>query len=738
MNSTFNTMNFQSNSLRIYFLLPLILFLSAAAIAQHPRLIITREEITAIKEQLGKSPLFDRTYREAKEKVDKALHRPIDVPVPKDAGGYTHERHKQNYTEMHLAGILYCITGEEKYMRFIREMLLAYAELYPTLKDHPMASGQSAGRIFWQTLNETVWLVHTSQAYDCVYDRLSPKEREKIESGIFRPMAKFFIEDHVKEFDRIHNHGTWTVTAVGMLGYVLHDKEMVEKALYGTKKNGTGGFLRQLDLLFSPDGYYLEGPYYVRYAMMPFFLFAQAIENNQPEFKIFEYRDRILQKAFYSALQLTAPNGAFIPFNDALKEKNYLSPEVVIGLDIVYQRYGNDASLLGIAKKQDAVMLSGAGMDVSRGLAKAPLMPEFPYRSLEFTDGPKGDEGGVGILRSGPLADQSLVLMKYSSHGKEHGHYDRLSFLYYDQSREIIQDYGSVRFINVEPKFGGRYLPENKTYALQTIAHNTVTIDGQSQFQGKIEMAERHHPERYFFSTGDSMFQVMSAMENNAYPGVKMLRTVALVRDPRIGKPVILDLFRIVSDEQHTYDLPFCYLGHFLATNANYTPFTKQRVPLGSANGYQFLWKEAEGRASGSVRFEWMTGERYYTLISACDTTTEIIWTRLGANDPNFNLRNEPAVMLRQKAKSHLFASVIEAHGKWDGVKEFSEGAVSTIQSVGVLASTDEGSVVEVRGKDSLRWIFLVANGTASETATHAITAGGIEYRWTGNAALQR
>ena len=643
---------------------------------------------------------------------------------------------KINFEEGYTAVII--PTKDEKYAKFIRDMLVKYAELYPTLKNHPAGTSETVGRLFWQTLNEAVWLVHTAQAYDCVYDWLSVKDRTLFENNIFRPMAKFFIEDHIKEFDRIHNHGTWTATAVGMIGYAMGDTDMVAKTLYGSKKDGRFGYLRQLDLLFSPDGYYVEGAYYVRYAMMPFFLFAKAIENNQPELKIFEYRNQILKKLFTSAMQLTYTNGAFIPFNDALKEKTYLSPEVVIGLDITYSRYGSDQNLLGIAKRQDAVMLSTDGLAVAKALQSNPNPKEFPYPSVEYSDGPNGEKGGVGVLRTGDFNDQSLLLMKYAAHGMEHGHYDRLEFLYYDQSREIIQDYGAARFINVEPKFGGRYLPETKSWTRQTIAHNTVVVDGTSNFNASMYAAEMHPGERHFFSSSDPKFQVMSAKENNAYPGVKMQRTMALVRDEAFSKPIVIDIFRIVSDQQHQYDLPFYYMGQFLTTNVNYTPYNTKRGTLGTSNGYQHLWVEAEGSAAGPVTFTWMNGERYYSLITSADSSTHVYFTRIGANDPNFNLRNEQGLILREKKGSHVFASVLEPHGQWDGTKEFSIGASPRVESVNVLASTDEGTVIQIKGKDNLRWVFMTANGSPSDTAQHYISSNGVKYSWKGNALLQK
>ena len=217
-------------------------------------------------------------------------------------GGYAHERHKQNYREMQPAGALWQITGDARYARFVRDMLEKYAVLYPTLGAHPLAKNQAPGKLFHQTLNEANWLLATAIAYDCVYDWLAPAERARFEANVFRPMADWLSVTQAKEFDRIHNHGTWAVAAVGTLGYVMRDTSYVNRALYGTKRDKTGGFLRQLDLLFSPDGYYMEGPYYIRYALMPFFQFAEAVKRRQPSLGIYTYRDSILKKALYSAV----------------------------------------------------------------------------------------------------------------------------------------------------------------------------------------------------------------------------------------------------------------------------------------------------------------------------------------------------------------------------------------------------------------------------------------------------
>ncbi len=45
------------------------------------------------------------------------------------------------------------------------------------------------------------------------------------------------------------------------------------------------GFLANIEEPFSPDGYYNEGPYYQRYAMYPFLIFAEGITKHKTRIK---------------------------------------------------------------------------------------------------------------------------------------------------------------------------------------------------------------------------------------------------------------------------------------------------------------------------------------------------------------------------------------------------------------------------------------------------------------------
>ncbi|MDE6857931.1 MAG: alginate lyase family protein, partial [Alistipes sp.] len=240
--------------------------LAAVSAAQHPSLLLTERGVGEIRAARGSVPAFDRSLEATLRGADEALSLPIVVPQPRDGGGgYTHEQHKLNYYRMFDCGIAYQMTGEKKYARYVVDMLLAYAGLYPTLGYHPVELSGVPGRIFWQTLNESVWLVHTSIAYDCTYDSFTDEERRTVEEKLFKPYADFVMNGTAdnrannKVFNKMHNHGTWATAAVGMIGMAMGDDDLVDRALYGSDKTGkTGGFIRQLDYLFSPDGYFTE------------------------------------------------------------------------------------------------------------------------------------------------------------------------------------------------------------------------------------------------------------------------------------------------------------------------------------------------------------------------------------------------------------------------------------------------------------------------------------------------
>ena len=736
----------------INILLFMIIGILSSCAQQRPILTFTSDGLASIK-QGGPSPFFDKIKARAIQTVNASITEGVKVPIPKDmAGGYTHEQHKKNYRIMHLAGALYQIDGDEKYARYIKDVLIEYARIYKSLPIHPTDRSYATGKIFWQCLNDANWLVYTSQAYDCIYNYLSKSERDYLESDLFRPYADFISVENPQFFNRIHNHSTWGNAAVGMIGLVMGDEELVDRALYGITftaedqkskdddggyifEKGKAGFFAQIDNAFSPDGYYTEGPYYQRYAMTPFMFFANSLQQAKPELEIFGYRDNLLIKAVYALLYQSDKEGRFFPINDAQKGMSIHAESVVAAVNIAYG-ISKDPQLLDIALQQGDLILDQNGYAISKGIDEGKNIP-FVKKSIELRDGAQGNEGALGILRTSDAEKEILAIFKYTGQGLGHGHYDKLSYTLYDNETEVLQDYGAARWVNIDQKAGGRYLKENKTWAKQTIAHNTLVVDQTSHFGGVYEIANANHSEPYYFDVSNNNFQVASAKEKNAYPGIEMHRTLFLVKDEALSHPVVIDLMTTNAEQAHNYDMAYQYGDHLLETNLDYS-IALPGVVLGEGHGYQHLYQEAAGSVNtGNLYFNWFKDDKFYSLTSVADQADKMILARIGANDPDFNLKREALLIHRKEnSKDVVFLTAIESHGSYSRVTELVDNPYRRITSVQVDFHDDNYTVFTITSISGKSWTIMFSQNNIDPDKTHSLNVSGKNINWQGPVQL--
>jgi hypothetical protein len=733
----------------IRILILLVLFsCSKTSFTQRPSLTLTKAGIEKIKADLDSAPLFKKQLELVQKEIDTNIAKGIDVPIPKDmAGGYTHQQHKLNYKLMYKAGNLYQFTGDEKYAAFVKEMMMEYADMYPKIPIHPTQRSYATGKIFWQCLNDANWLVFTSQAYDCIYEYLSKEERQHLEKDLFVPFADFLSIDNPKFFNRIHNHSTWANAAVGLMALAMNNDTLLQKALYGLendgidpnevdndggyiKKDGTrqAGFLAQLDYSFSPEGYFSEGPYYQRYAIFPFLVFSHAIHNKRPDLKIFEYRESILKKATNTMLELTDPNGQFFPINDSQKGMSYKAFEIITAVDLMYMLDNSQDDLLAWAELQDEVAFNEAGFIVAQKLAETNTTPPVK-QSKVYGDGINGNKGGIAVLRLG----ESELLFKFSSHGMGHGHFDRLSYSFYDKSGEVLQDYGAVRWVNVDQKAGGRYLPENNSFGKQTIAHNTLVINQASQYSASVKKSEKTYPTLYCFDNTNPQTKIVSAIEEKAYSGVHQQRVLILHADEEFDEPIMIDFFICNSDNEVTYNLPLWFKGHHMQSNFDCSKNLSEMKPIGDAYGYQHIWQESVCPTEGdNYKFNWFGNERFYTVTGINEDGDNIIMGRAGANDPNYNLRPDPVMIHERKSSGHsIFYNIIESHGRYNRTTEIPKDPYAQIESVNIIHS-EENYVIANFSNDNSTWEICLSTNDNNPESNHEVSVGKSLYEWHG------
>ncbi|HHF3172092.1 TPA: heparinase II/III family protein [Vibrio alginolyticus] len=706
-------------------------------------LLMNFEEAAELSKALGTDSLLGNALaRDIKQTDAYMAEVGIEVPGHGEGGGYEHNRHKQNYIHIDLAGRLFLITGEQKYRDYIVDMLTAYAKVYPTLESNTSRDSNPPGKIFHQTLNENMWMLYASCAYSCIYHTLEEEQKTLIENDLFKQMIELFVVTYGHDFDIVHNHGLWAVAAVGICGYAINDQDAVDKALYGLKLDKvSGGFLAQLDQLFSPDGYYMEGPYYHRFSLRPIYLFAEAIERRQPELGIYEFNDSVIKTTSYAVFKTAFPDGTLPALNDSSKTISINDEGVIMATSVCFHRYEQSETLLGMADHQQDVWVHISGKTLSDAVAAADNIKPFNWGSLFVTDGPEGEKGGVSILRHrDEQDDDTMALIWFGQHGSDHqyhsaldhGHYDGLHLSVFNRGHEVLHDYGFGRWVNVEPKFGGRYIPENKSYCKQTVAHNTVTVDQKTQNSFDTALAETKFGSKHFFKADDEKLQGMSGRISGYYNGVDMQRSIILAELPEFEKPLVIDVYRIEADQEHQYDLPVHYSGQIIRTDFEYDVESTLR-PMGEDNGYQHLWNVGSGQVEGSSLVSWLHDNSYYSLITSATNGGKVFFTRTGANDPDFNLKSEPALILRQSGQNHVFASVLETHGYFNESIEASVGARGLVESVTVVGNNEVGTVIRLQTTTGNTYHFAICNlDEDKQNAAHRVEFDGVAYTWEG------
>ena len=227
---------------------------------------------------------------------------------------------------------------------------------------------------------------------------------------------------------------------------------------------------------------------------------------------------------------------------------------------------------------------------------------------------------------------------------------------------------------------------------------------------------------QYLFDASNMDLQVVSAKDDKAYPGVSMHRTMFLLKDDSFRKPLVIDIFKLTSEHENQYDLPVWFLGHLLSASFDYEKEEKSLTTLGSDHGYQHIWREATGHSvKESTQITWFNNRKFFTLTSATEPSDELIFVKTGANDPDFNLRYDPALIHRKKGgKDALFVSAIESHGRYNPVSEVSSDPFSGLDKIEVLHDSVDYTIVKITGKSKKTWTIGLSN--IDNEPTHSLS----------------
>jgi len=545
------------------------------ALPDHPRLLISGAELATIRERVRTIPWVKASYDKIIAGADGWLTKPVDLP---DRGGQwwhwyackadgtrlttvSPTEHKCNtcgkvysgwpYDDVVLdrihgsyaaalrdLGFAYQMTGDAKYLPKAAEILMAYADKYLTYPLHNINGDPNigGGRVGPQTLDESTWLIPMCQGADMIWNGLTPEQQQRAELGLFRPAAEV-IRQHKMS---IHNIQCWKNSAVGLVGLLLDDPELVADAV-----NSDHGFKQQIAKGVNLDGQWYEGAWgYHFYTVSAITPLVEAAERCGLGLYAYEHDGRQFKGLFDGPLRLAMPDLVLPAFNDSgtVNLKGSSSYEVALS------RYGDPqyATVLNPDKR-------GGLIPVINGIEPLPELPADAVTGGNF------QAAGYAILQHGTGNDASWACLKYGPHGGGHGHPDKLNLLIWHRGR----------LLGIDPGTAAYGVPIQKEWFRTTIAHNTLTIDEANQKEASGQSLG--------FANGRDI-SVTLAGAGKIADGVSYRRGVAL-----FGNQLLLVLDDVVADKAHTFDLAWHNAGTWASKPAG-SPLTMPAKP-----GYMHL-----------------------------------------------------------------------------------------------------------------------------------------------------
>ena len=132
-----------------------------------------------------------------------------------------------------------------------------------------------------------------------------------------------------------------------------------------------------------------------------------------------------------------------------------------------------------------------------------------------------------------------------------------------------------------------------------------------------------------------------------------------------------------------------------------------------------------------------MSNDIFYTMTAISDKNDEILLTRIGANDPEFNLRRDPGFIIRRKnVKETIFVSIIEPHGSYSPISEFAVNAYSNIEKLSVALNDEKYTAVEIVFKNGTTKLVFISNQNNDKNTNHQVIINNKEYQWIGSYVL--
>ena len=541
--------------------------------------------------------------------------------------------------------VLWKLEGEERNRQRVQEILLGYADAYDGYKAYEGWRPENHGVAQFSTLDEAVWSIPLAWSFDLIRSTLSSKQQTEIVDRLLLPAADFLMERH---FGGIHNFACWHNAAIGTIGAVTGNEELLTFAI-----DGQNGFHTQAREGILADGLWFEGSFsYHFYTVAALLLLAKATAN-LPKWDLREHPS--LAAVLRAPVLCAYPEGSLPATNDCWYFTS-LNDDCCHGVPKApaFYEIGNAwfdeplfGQVLGRAYRHGPresldALLYGA-TELEAGLEEGFALPSVNMPASGYT-----------ILRTQPEgeavrseATEQYVFLKYGVHGGGHGHPDKLGLTVFACGERQSPDLGT-------PGYG---IDLFQGWYRQTVSHNTVVLDGKSQpagagrsiafrAEGPFQIADAAVRWGEEAVTGiDAPSYGVDSEAPEVYDGTGMRRAVLARGD------YFVDIFLVDAGRERRIDWIFRNRG-VLAPLGDGIPIVPAVL---EGDGYEYIDDLSTRPAYGNIALNWQFGETGVKLFMA-EMDGTVLYAGPAPGNPAEDTQD---LMIRQRTASRTaFISV--------------------------------------------------------------------------------
>jgi len=555
-------------------------------------------------------------YNPTDSKNHQSLLGKVYMGEPFD-GGWLVWRHRELADTAREAGILFKIQGECKYFDAVKTILLNYAKAYQGFAgDEDAEAWMTKGRAFNQALSEAIWAVPLIQGFGLIQKDLDAADKKKIAEDLLYPIAETLSKAHdslINQEKVKSNYVAWLIAALGSIGFILDDEALIHRSI-----DGEGGFKAHFDASILADGFQYEvTPYYHNFVALAFINLAEAALSQ--DVNLYDYRasqGQSIASLWRAFAELSYPDGTVLELNDGSYWQESIYDSEICD---VYE-----VALARAPKESYPWLLQHAynRRKTTRDSWAALLFAENDLSETTFYHQSTCLEAsGVAVLKKDD--SQLAASIPFGDFAGSHSHFDRLGLNIWPFS----QDAGT-------PLYG---IKARVMWYQQTLAHNTVIVDGKSQEKAGGCL-------KSFTETGVSLHS------EKLYKNISMTRTVNLQGE-------LMDQFSLVSDTSHSYDW-LCHTdGEWMFSDIEFEDFNQTYSDGGAG---VFITISARANVSKTLNAQTVyQGQTYALELSTSQPFELFLATCPGRSQHPYKKRN--LLIARIEAKTAEFSAVYKA-----------------------------------------------------------------------------